>query len=417
MRSDNSLLLECHFRREAAGGAQGEAGVAMPGPNRVYLDHASTTPLHPEVREAMLPYLGDRFGNPSSPNLPGRLARRVVDQARERVAALLGAHFEEILFTGSASEANNLALKGIAGAARRAGGHLVAASTEHASILHPLRTLSRQGFRTTLLPVDEVGMLRADRLEEALDDGPLLVSIAHASPEIGTVQPLKEICARAQARGVVVHTDATVTAGLLPWPTAPPSPDLITVTPHLFYGPPGIGALRVREGIRLAPLIEGGRQEGGLRAGTESLAAIAGFGAAAALAVRRRQQWATRASRLAKRMLKRLQPRSAGMLLTGHPTERVPGLVTLCCRGIEAEALLQALQEEGIDASSGSACTTEVGKSSHVLEALGIEPLLARGALTLSFGEANGDSDPDRVADLLPRLVTRLRNLSPLERS
>ncbi|HET6277659.1 MAG TPA: aminotransferase class V-fold PLP-dependent enzyme, partial [Candidatus Polarisedimenticolia bacterium] len=251
---------------------------------RVYLDHASTTPLHPEVREAMLPYLGDRFGNPSSPNLPGRLARQVIDQARDRVAALLGARFEEVLFTGSASEANNLALKGIAGAARRAGGHLVAAATEHASILHPLRTLSRQGFRTTLLPVDKVGKLRSDRLEEALDDDPLLVSIAHASPEIGTLQPLEEICGRAQARGVVVHSDATVTAGLLPWPTAAPSPDLVTVTPHLFYGPAGIGALRVREGIRLAPLIEGGRQEGGLRAGTESLAAIAGFGAAAALA-------------------------------------------------------------------------------------------------------------------------------------
>lgn len=387
----------------------------MPDRVRIYLDHASTTPLAPEVREAMLPYLGDRFGNPSSPNLPGRSARRVVDEARDRVAGMLGARFEEIVFTGSASEANNLALKGMALASRRRGNHLIAAATEHASVLHPLRTLSRHGLRTTLLPVDGAGVILLDRLDQALDDDTLLVSIAHASPEIGTLQPIGEICALARARGVAVHCDATVTAGLLPWPPAAPSPDLLTVTPHLFYGPPGVGALRVRQGIRLAPLIEGGQQEGGLRAGTESLAAIAGFGAAAALAVRRRQQRARRASGLARRVVDRLRPHLAGMVLTGHPDQRVPGLVTLCLQGIEAEALLQALQEEGIDAASGSACTTRVGKPSHVLEAIGIDPVLARGALSLAFGEASGDSDPDRVGDILPRLVSRLRDLSPLQ--
>jgi cysteine desulfurase len=394
---------------------QGGEHLVMADRSRIYLDHASTTPLDPEVREAMLPYLGDRFGNPSSPNLPGRSARRVIDEARDRVAGMLGARVEEIVFTGSASEANNLALKGIALAARRRGGHLVAASTEHASVLHPLRTLARQGFNSTLLPVDRFGVILLDRLQEAVDNETLLISIAHASPEIGTLQPIAEICALAQARGIAVHCDATVTAGLLPWPPTSPSPDLVTVTPHLFYGPPGIGALRVRQGIRLAPLIEGGQQEGGLRAGTESLAAIAGFGAAAAMAVRRRQQRATRASWLARRMLDRLQPLMAGMVTTGHPNERVPGLLTLCFRGIEAEALLQALQGEGIDAASGSACTTEVGKSSHVLEAIGIDPIVARGALSLAFGEASEDSDPDRVADVLPRLVSRLRDLSPLE--
>ncbi len=384
---------------------------------RIYLDHVSTTPLDPEVREAMLPYLGDRFGNPSSPNLPGRTARRVVDEARDQVAGMLGARFEEIVFTGSATEANNLALKGIATASRRTGGCLVVAATEHTSILHPLRTLSRQGFRSTLLPVDGSGVIQLDRLEEALDHEPLLVSIAHACPEIGTVQPIGTICAMAQARGIPVHTDATVTAGLIPWPPDSPLPDLVTVTPHLFYGPPGIGALRVRRGIRLVPLIEGGQQEGGLRAGTESLAAIAGFGAAAAMAVRLRQQRATRADGLARRMRDLLEPRLAGMVQTGHPNERVPGLLTLCLRGIEAEALLQGLQEEGIDAASGSACTTEVGKSSHVLEAIGVDPLLARGALSLAFGEASGEFDPERVADVLPPLASRLRDLSPLENS
>ena len=302
-------------------------------------------------------------------------------------------------------------------ASRRTGGQLIATVTEHTSILHPLRTLSRQGFRGTLLPVDRTGVILLDRLQEALADEPLLVTIAHASPEIGTVQPIGEICAMAQARGVPVHTDATATAGLLPWPPASPLPDLITLTPHLFYGPTGIGALRVRDGIRLAPLIEGGRQEGGLRAGTESLAAIVGFGTAAALAVRSRQQWATRASGMAGRMHELLEPRLSGVQMTGHPGQRIPGLLTMCLRGIEAEALLQALQEEGIDAASGSACTTEVGKSSHVLDAIGIDPVLARGALSLSFGEASGDSDPERVAHVLPSLVSRLRDLSPLEDS
>lgn len=382
---------------------------------RIYLDHASTTPLAPEVREAMLPYLGKRYGNPSSPNAPGRAARCVVDEARERVAALLGARAEEILFTGSASEANNLAVKGIAAASRRGDGPLVAASTEHASILHPLRTLSRQGKRVTLLPVDAAGLLLLERLQEAIEDDPLLISVAHASPEIGTLQPLGEICARAHARGIVVHSDATVTAGLLPWPPATPSPDLVTVTPHLFYGPGGIGALRVRQGIRLAPLIEGGQQEGGMRAGTESLAAIAGFGAAAAMAIRQRQHRASRATRMAGRLLERLRPLPPGVILTGHPTGRVPGLLTLCCRGIEAEALLRALEEEGIDAASGSACTTAVGKPSHVLEAVGVDPVAARGALSLAFGEANVEPDADRVADVLPRLIARLRDLSPLD--
>jgi cysteine desulfurase len=381
---------------------------------RVYLDHLSTTPLAPEVREAMLPFLGDRFGNPSSPNLPGRSARRIVDGAREQVAALLCARFEEIIFTGSATEANNLALKGLAFGARRRDGLLLAAATEHTSVLHPLRTLSRQGFRSALLPVDGAGVLRLDRLAEALEERPLLVSIAHASPEIGTLQPLQEIVAMTQARGVPLHTDATATAGLLDWPPDSPLPDLLTLTPHLFYGPPGIGALRVRDGMRLAPLIEGGQQERGLRAGTESLAAIAGFGAAAALAVRLRRRRRERAAGLALRTRELLEPRLAGIVPTGHAGQRIPGLLSFCLAGIEAEALLQALQEEGIDAASGSACTTEVGKPSHVLEAIGVDPVLARGALTLAFGEANDEADPDLVAAALPRLVTRLRELSPV---
>ncbi len=386
-------------------------GYQMP---RMFLDHVSTTPLAAEVREAMLPFIGERFGNPSSRNHPGRISRQAVDEARGHIARLIGASPDEIIITASATEANNLAIKGIAharGASRRA---LVATATEHISVLHPLRTLSREGFTSRLIPVDRTGLVRLDRLADLLSDDVALISVAHASGEIGTLQPIEAICAAARDRGIPVHVDATVTAGLLPLLDGDAGPDLITLTPHLFYGPPGVGALRVRRGVRLAPLIEGGSQEGGLRAGTESLAAIVGFGAAAALASRERTRRAARIGALARRSARLLFEQIDDMVATGHPEGRVPGLLTFCVRGVEAEALLQSLEHEGIDAASGSACTTEVSKSSHVLEAIGIDPVLARGALSLSFGESNGENDPDTLADLLPKIVRRLRQLSPL---
>src|SRR6267143_2704291 len=253
---------------------------------RIYLDHASTTPVAPEVLEAMLPHLGARFGNASGLHARGLAAREAVEQARASVAALLQACPEEVLFTASSTESNNLALKGMALAAGRSRGHLVAAATEHISILHPLRSLERLGFAVTLAPVDRHGLVDPDDLRAALRDDTILVSVAHASGEIGTVQAIENLCGVAHARGVPFHTDATLTAGTLPWPSGPDVPDLVTLTAHQFYGPQGIGALRVRPGLRLAPLIEGGTQEGGLRAGTEPLAALVGFGAAARLAER-----------------------------------------------------------------------------------------------------------------------------------
>jgi len=380
---------------------------------RIYLDHASTTPLAPEVFEAMLPWMGDRFGNASSPHARGAAARDAVERARAEVAALVHAAPEEIVFTGSASEANNLALKGVARARREGAGRLLAASTEHISVLHPLRTLEREGFSVALLPVDPAGLLDADDLARFLARDTLLLSVAHASGEIGTLQPLGAICRAAHARGVMVHSDATLTAGAVPWPAGNEAPDLATLTPHLFYGPPGVGALRVRRGVRLAPLIEGGAQEGGLRAGTEAVASIVGFGVAARLALAERDARAARAAAHADRLRDLLLRRLAGVVPTGHPERRIPGHVSLCLRGVEAEAVLLALDEEGIEASSGSACTTEVRKPSHVLEALGIEPLLARGALTLSFGEMSREGDAERVAEALGGIVPRLRRLNP----
>jgi len=383
-------------------------------PGSIYADHASTTPVAAEVLEAMLPYLGERFGNASTPHARGQRAREAVERARASVARLLKVPSDEVLFTSSASESNNLALKGIAQAAGSGRRSILATATEHISVLHPLRTLERQGFRVRLLPVDRHGMLDPDDLRRALDDETLIVSVAHASAEIGTLQPLSELCRVAHARGVSLHCDATLTAGALPWPQAPDAPDLVTVAAHLLYGPQGIAALRVRAGIRLAPLVEGGTQEGGMRAGTEPIAAVAGFEAAARLALSEMDGRSARAMALAARLRRALAGRLDGLVPTGHPESRIPGHVSLCVRGVEAEAMVQALDSEGIEAASGSACTTTVGKPSHVLEAIGLDPMTARGALTFSFGETNRESDADRVAAALIRVVERLRALSPL---
>ena len=382
---------------------------------RIYVDHASTTPPDPEVRRAMLPFLGERFGSASSPHTRGERARQVIEEARAAIADLLRARSDEIIFTGSASEANNLALKGIAqayGDKRR--GHLIAPAIEHISILHPLKTLARQGFRITLLPVDRQGAIDPDDLRKALASDTILVSLAHASSEIGTVQALTDLCRVAHEAEIPVHCDATATAGCLPWPRASDRPDLVTLTPHLFYGPQGVGALRVPRGVRIAPLIEGGTQESGLRAGTEALAAIVGFGVAARLAALRMTERAGRAAGLADRLRRALLERTDGIVLTGHPTLRIPGHLSLCVRGLEAELLLRALDDAGIEAASGSSCTTGAGKPSHVLEAIGLDPVLSRGALTFSFGEANRDGDAETVADSLQAILTRLREMSPL---
>ena len=384
-------------------------------PDRVYFDHASTTPAAPEVLEAMLPFFGARFGNASSLHARGRQARAAVEDARAAVAALLAASPDEILFTSSATESNNLALKGLAAASGPKRGHLIATATEHFAIMHPLRTLERQGFRVTLLPVDRQGLVEPGDLSRALRDDTILVSVAHASAEIGTLQPLAELCRIARARGVPFHCDATLTAGTPEWPAGADGPDLVTLTAHLLYGPQGIAALRVRTGLRLLPLIEGGTQEGGLRAGTEPLAAVVGFGAAARLAAKVMARRAGRARALAQRLRRAIPERLDGLVFTGHPDRRLPGHVSLCVQGADAEALLHALDAEGIEAASGSACTTQARKPSHVLEALGIDPVTARGALAFSLGELNRDDDPDFAAAALSRVVPRLRALSPWE--
>ena len=376
------------------------------------LDLATTTPLDERVRDAMLPWIAPGSAIPSAHGTRGRAARRALDRARQAVARLFEAEPEEIVFTGSATEANNLAIKGVAAASPRPG-VLLAAATEHLSILHPLRTVERLGHRVELLPVDRDGRIDPEALARALKPGTLLVSIAHASSEIGTLQPLADLVRVARSAGVPFHCDASLSLGLMPW-RAPEAPDLGTASSHLMHGPAGAAALRVRDGLRIRPLVEGGTQERGLRAGTEALAAIVGFGRAAELALEEAAARGAAAAAAATVFRDELRGRLPGVIFTGHPRSRVPGHVSLCLPGVEAEAVLQGLEEEGIEAGSGSACASEAGKPSHVLLALGIDPIAARGAVTLQFGGSHDRADARRAAEALAGVVQRLRSLSPL---
>ena len=379
---------------------------------RIYLDNATTTRPDPRVRSAMAPYLGRAFGSPSAPHARGRAAREAIETARASVARLVDAPPEEILFTSSATEANNLALKGLALASPP--GRLLAAATEHISVLHPLLRLARGGHELVLLPVDPFGRIDLDRLRKELAQGAVLLTMAHASAEIGTLQPLAEAAVLARAAGVPFHCDAAASAGLrIPGFTLG-DPDMLTLTPHLFHGPQGVAALRLRAGTRLLPLVEGGGQEGGLRAGTEPLAAIVGFGVAADLAMSEGARRAATAAERARELRERLETTLPGLRLTGHPAERLPGHLSLCVAEVDAEAVLRALDDAGIEATSGSACATIVGKPSHVLEAVGVGARLARGALTFMFGPGNRDGDAARTALVLGQAVQRLRALSPL---
>ena len=379
---------------------------------RIYLDHVTTTPLEARVAAAMAPYLGSAFGSPSPLHTRGRRIRSALETARAQVAGLVHSQPEEILFTSSATEANNLALKGVLLRAARPGRVLVAA-TEHISVLHPLRSLARLGYESVALAVDADGRLDPDRLDHALRAGALLVSVAHASAEVGTLQPIDEIVRRTRRHGVPLHCDATATAGHVELPEASLIPDLVTFAPHLFNGPQGVAALRVASALDLRPLVEGGVQEQGLRPGTEPVAAIVGFGVAADIATSEGAASSAVASRRAASLRALIGKAVQEIRFTGDPTGRIPGHLSLCVRGAEAEALLRALDGDGIEAASGSACTTEAGKPSHVLQAIGIDPLLARGALTFMFGLGNDDDDPTLVATSLAGAVARLRALSP----
>jgi len=381
---------------------------------KVYLDHASTTPLLPEVREAMIPFLDEVFGNPSSLHDWGDAAREAVDVARAQVAQLIGAGAEEIIFTGSGTESNNFAIKGLALAQQNKGKHVVVSAIEHFSVLHSARTLEKWGFELSLVPVDKYGVVDPEDVRKSLKKDTVLVSIMHANGEVGTIEPIQEIAKIAKENNVTFHTDAVATAGTIPVDVKELGVDVLSLAGNQFYGPKGVGALWVRKGVRIMPLLDGGVQEGGRRAGTENIPAIVGLGKAAELAKSTMAARIEHLTQLRDRLLDGLPSRIDHVVVTGHPQNRLPGNASFCVEFIEGESMLMLLNSKGVAVSSGSACTSRALKASHALIAMGISHELAQGSLLFSFGLDNTPEDIDYVLEVLPAIVDRLRQMSPL---
>lgn len=381
---------------------------------KVYLDNAAATPLVPEVLEAMLPHLKESYGNPQSVHSWGDESRDAIEDSRSKVAAMIGADPEEIVFTSSGTESNNFAMKGLAVAHQAKGKHIVISAVEHFSVLNPARTLEKQGFELTVVPVDKYGVVDPDEVRRSIRDDTVLVSVMHANGEVGTIQPIAELAKLVKDRGAVFHTDAVASAGTIPTNVEKLGVDSLSLAASQFHGPKGAGALWVRKGVRIMPFIEGGVQEGGRRGGMENVPAIVGLGKAAELAGRDMESRAKRLTALRDRLLVGLPSRIEHILLTGHPTERLPGHTSVCIEFVEGESMLMLLSLQGIAAASGSACTSKALKVSHVLLAMGISHEVAHGSLVFSLGVTNTEEDVDYVLEVLPPIVDKLRAMSPL---
>ncbi|MCR4420179.1 MAG: cysteine desulfurase family protein [Clostridia bacterium] len=379
----------------------------------VYMDHSATTPLRPEVLEAMLPYLSERYGNPSSVHSRGRQAKQGLEEARARVAALIGARPEEIVFTSGGTEANNLALLGAVRAYSRRGRHIITSAIEHHAVLDTAGYLRENGFEVTFLPVTADGLVRVEDVAAAVTEQTVLISIMHANNEIGTIQPIAEIGRLARQRGILFHTDAVQSAGKIPIVVDELGVDLLALSAHKFGGPKGTGALYVRKGVRLEPLLHGGDQERRRRPGTENLPGIVGMGAAAELAQRELPAEAARLGALRDRLIEGLLGNVPETMLTGHRQRRLPNHASFCLRGATSAALLAELDRAEVAASGGSACTALAPDPSHVLVALGLEPEWAQGALRLSLGWGNTEDDVAYVLEILPSIVERVRRSPP----
>lgn len=376
--------------------------------NRIYLDHAATTPVDPAVAQAMQPYLDAVFGNPSAVYRDGQAAQAGVEEARRQVAALLKAEPASIFFTSGGSESDNWAIKGTAFALRARGRHLITTAIEHPAVLGTCAFLERCGFEITYLPVDSVGLVDPKALKAAIQDDTILVSVMAANNEIGTVEPIAELAAVAHAAGVRFHTDAVQACGNVSMDVRALDVDLLSLSGHKFYGPKGIGALYVRPGCKLEPLIHGGEQERGRRAGTENTAAIVGIGAAAALAAADQAAGARREAALRDALIAGLTA-IPGVRLTGHPERRLPGNASFCFDDLRSEALLTALDLAGIEASGGSACTAGSLNPSHVLTAIGVPENRARNALRLTLGRGTTAKQIEQTVTAVRRIVERLR--------
>jgi len=391
-----------------------------------YFDHAAAAPLLPEAREAMLPFLTDEFGNPASLHRFGAKPKEAIEAARTKVAALINSRPDDIVFTASASESNNLAVRGFALSRKERGNHIVVSAIEHVSVLEPARSLKKLGFEVTELPVDSEGVVHPDKLEAAIRPETVLVSVMHANYEVGTVENVKELAAIAHRHEVPFHSDGTAAVGRITVDVADLGVDAYTFPAMSVYGPKGAAALYLKRGKRIQPLVEGGFQERNRRAGTENVAAIAGFGAAGATAMARLPEWSATMAKLAQRIFKELPERLDHVIFTGPVSSdirrstfgirnsRVPGHVSMVVEFVEGEAMLLFLDDEGIAAASGSSCSAKTLKASHVLLAMGLPHTAAQSSLVLTLGKDSTDGDVTRFLDKLPPIAQRLRQMSPL---
>lgn len=383
---------------------------------RIYLDYAATTPVLPEVAAVMQPFLFETFGNPSSLHWFGQEAKQALDRARDSIAHILGADTSEIYFTSGGTESDNLALIGVTNALASKGNHIITSSIEHHAVLETCEFLQGHGIEVTYLPVDRDGKVDPTDVSQAITDRTILVSIMHANNEVGTIQPINEISRITRARGIAFHTDAVQGIGHIPVDVNALGVDLLSLTAHKFYGPKGVGALYVRRGTRITPLIHGGAQERQRRAGTENVAGIVGMSKALELSQVGFAERAIHESSLRDHLIEGLATRIEDLQLNGHPTDRLPNNVNIAVQGVEGESMLLTLDMQGIAASSGSACSSGAIEPSHVLRAIGLPVDIAHGALRLSLGRYTTKEDIDRVIEALPPIVERLRSMSPLTR-
>jgi cysteine desulfurase len=382
---------------------------------KVYMDHGAGMPLDPRVFEAMMPYFMEDYGNPSSSHSFGNSARNAIAVSREKVAQLVAAEKpQEVIFTSGGTESNNLAIKGVAYRNREKGNNIITTAIEHISVINICKFLQKQGFEVSYVPVDKQGIVDLEKLETAINDRTILISVMYANGEIGTIQPISEIGKIAHENQVYFHVDAVAAAGKVPINVKEENIDLLSISSNDMYGPKGVGALYIKTGTKVQPIIQGGGQERGLRSGTENIPGIVGMGEAAELARKEMKSEGKRLTRLRDKLIKGVLDKIDYSFLNGHPTERLPGNANLRFSYIEGESLILGLDMHGVQVSSGSACTSKTLEPSHVLLAIGLAHEEAHGSLVFTMGKQNAEEDVDYVLEVLPDVVKRLRTLSPL---
>jgi len=381
---------------------------------RVYLDHSATTPVHPEVLEAMLPYYKDKFGNASSIHQFGRDAKDALEQSREAVAKVINAASSEVYFTSGGTESDNLALKGTALANKNKGKHIITSQIEHHAVLESCKFLKKEGYDVTYLPVDKYGLVDPGVLRENIRKDTILISIIHANNETGTIQPIEELGKIARENGIYFHSDTVQAFGKIPLDVQKMGIDMLSVSAHKLYGPKGVGAIYIRKGTRISSLVHGGHHERARRAGTENVPGIVGLAKAAEIASKDMETQHQHLKNLTESFLKKLSEKIPDVFLNGHPEKKFAGTLNISFKGVEGESIILSLDMKGVAVASGSACTSGALEPSHVLSAMRIDPALAQSSIRFSFGRENTMEDVDYVVEVLPAIIQRLRSMSPI---